>query len=135
MSWGDLDNDGDIDLAIAGIEIDDQDNENYVFDIYYRKDGEDLFVKENDHNRDGFINGWLEIVDLDGDADNDIIYSGENQSGNPTNGRILNTFIPQNQGNDWWSQEQWRLINSAVGIYNVGDRTTFITTRFIIKTI
>ena len=68
-----------------------QDNENYVFDIYYRKDGEDLFVK-NDHNRDGFINGWLEIVDLDGDADNDIIYSGENQSGNPTNGRILNIY-------------------------------------------
>ena len=70
----------------------------------------------------------IQVADVDNDGYNDIIYSGENQSGNPTNGRILNTFIPQNQGNDWWSQEQWRLINSAVGIYNVGDRTTFITT-------
>ena len=61
-----------------------------MFDIYYRKDGEDLFEKEPDFNHQGFVNGWLEIIDVDGDADNDIVYSGENKSGQVTNGRILN---------------------------------------------
>ena len=74
------------------------------------------------------MNGWLEIVDIDGDADNDIVYSGENKSGQVTNGRILNTYIPQSNDDNWWSQEQWRLKNSTVGIYNIGDKTTFITT-------
>ena len=88
-----------------------------------------MFVKENDFNHQGFINGWLEIVDIDGDADNDVVFSGENEHGNLVNGRYLNTYIPQqDNNNNWWDQEQWRLKYSAVGIYNIGDRTTFVTT-------
>jgi hypothetical protein len=39
---GDLDNDGDIDLAISGLD----DKDNYVFSVYYRENNKENFVKE-----------------------------------------------------------------------------------------
>ena len=93
MSWGDLDNDGDFDLAIAGID----ENDNYISAIYYRKDGEDLFVIEPESNNfSGLTDGFVEIVDIDGDSDNDIVYSGADNNGNTNGGIIWNTFINKN---------------------------------------
>tara|TARA_B100001063_G_scaffold63749_1_gene57786 strand:- start:374 stop:5122 length:4749 start_codon:yes stop_codon:yes gene_type:complete len=68
MAWGDLDNDGDIDLAISGI---DSENNN-VFHVYYRENGKDNFVRETQFNSSVASNGFLEIVDIDLDGDNDI---------------------------------------------------------------
>ncbi|MEL1231492.1 MAG: FG-GAP-like repeat-containing protein, partial [Candidatus Neomarinimicrobiota bacterium] len=85
MAWGDLDNDGDMDLAITGINAEN----NSVFDIYYREDNKDNFIKENEfnNNSDQLENGYLEIVDIDLDGDNDIKFPG---------GIILNSFFRSN---------------------------------------
>ena len=122
MAWGDLDNDGDFDLAITGI---DKDN-NYVSSIYYRKDGEDLFVKENDWSIGAVTDGFIEIVDLDGDSDNDIVYSGADSNGNTKSGIIWNTFI-ENDNNNWYSSD-WYLKKSSVAVYNEGNNVGFVVT-------
>jgi predicted nucleotidyltransferase len=55
---GDLDNDGDIDLAISGLD----DKDNYVFSVYYRENNKENFKGIEIYgfgysNEFGFING------------------------------------------------------------------------------
>lgn len=123
MAWGDLDNDGDFDIAIAGIN----ENSEYVFYVYYfdhiLNEFKQQSSQKNDYHWEGFINGDLKIVDVDLDGDNDIVYSGENSHGYPIGGIITNTYIQLSRNQDY----DYGYYNEALRV----KKSTFEVAKFL----
>ena len=119
MAWGDLDNDGDIDLAITGVDS----NDKFGFYIYYRNDNQNSFTLESkSSNYPGVVNGDIKIVDIDLDGDNDILYNGENSNGAPESRIIYNTYIKNSITNPGNIITSLTLKNSVIEVAKIGTQ-------------
>lgn len=73
LDWGDIDNDGDLDLAMIGRT----DAFNIIFEtLIYRNDGSDTFT-QLDAGLDSVEDGSIYFGDYDADNDQDLLYTGK----------------------------------------------------------
>jgi photosystem II stability/assembly factor-like uncharacterized protein len=131
IDWGDYDNDGDLDILIAGF-YEDGSTADYIAKIY-RNDNNDIFT-EISANLIGFDMGYLQWGDLDNDGDLDIISSAgvfKNNGSDDFSG--INQFINGAKAGDLDNDGDLDIlsINSGLKIYvNEGN---FVFTEFIIS--
>jgi hypothetical protein len=70
VSWGDYDNDGDLDILLTGLS-----GSGYVSEIY-RNNGDNSFTKQTNIALTGVFNSSVAFGDYDNDGDLDILLSG-----------------------------------------------------------
>jgi VCBS repeat-containing protein len=105
MEWGDLDNDGDPDLIISGIN-----SENQYRSIYYTNLGNYTFLEENFFNRQGRIQAEIDMFDSDNDGDLDVGIAGVGEGDNFGYEFITNSYYgatPNYDANYNFNNYQW----------------------------
>jgi len=107
VKWGDYDQDGDLDLVIAG--YDEQGN---PITRIYRNDGTDF--TEIDAGLEGVGNASLDWGDYDSDGDRDLIVIGRNDDG-------AQTLLYRNDGSGSFAKVTTDLPNTFKGVAEWGD--------------
>ncbi|WP_418509689.1 FG-GAP-like repeat-containing protein [Corallibacter sp.] len=97
-SWGDYDNDGDLDIIIAGRR---SSNFNPTTSIY-TNNGNDTFTELTTHGLPGVIDASITWGDYDNDGDLDILLTGDTTLSS-SGGEI--TKVYKNNGNGTFSEE------------------------------
>jgi len=107
-AWADYDNDGDLDILIAG----------YTGIGYYsklfRNDGNNTFTEQTSIVFEGLANGNVIWGDCDNDGDQDILMTG-------TNSGSYMTKIYRNNGNNTFDEFKGSLLPGVYGSINCGD--------------
>jgi len=96
-AWGDLDNDGDLDILIAGKKSSDFSPK---VNIYINNNNES-FTELTTHNLPGIIDASIALGDYDNDGDLDILLSGNTSS----SGGSKITKVYTNNGNAIFNEE------------------------------
>lgn len=109
--WGDLDNDGDIDVLLTG-----NDAENVVRALIFRNNGDGSFSPISTHSIEPVRLSRTRFGDYDNDGDLDVLLIGWKQEGSPF------TRIYRNQGNfNFQPMEEFGLTNIHHGSVDWGD--------------
>ena len=95
--WGDYDNDGDLDILIAGSTSTVYEKYNPVTQIY-KNNGDNTFTQQTGIVLPGLRVGSVKFGDCDNDGDPDLLLNGDNGSYNPM------TKIFKNNGNNTFSE-------------------------------
>ena len=106
-SWGDYDNDGDLDILLIGTMI----GSNYISRIYRNDLG--VFTDINADLID-IYDGVAEWADYDNDGDLDILLTGKDQSGNPATILYRNNINSDNTLPSQPSNLNWNLSESRI---------------------
>jgi len=102
-TWGDYDNDGDLDILLSGAS---DEGLTYISKIY-RNNGDNTFSEQNNISLTGIIGGSVEWGDYDNDGDLDILLTGHSNSG-----RVSKIY--RNNGDNTFS-EQIEINLTAIG--------------------
>lgn len=86
VAWGDLDNDGDLDIVLTG------ESAGGVVTEIYRNNGDNSFSKQSNSSMPGVNRGSVSLGDYDNDGDLDILLTGNTQ-------KNIITKIYANNGN------------------------------------
>lgn len=92
-AWGDYDNDADLDLIIMGMDA-----SNNYHTIFYKNQGNDIFIEVTGLPFTNLAVGDVAFGDLDNDGDLDLLMEGATNSGSSF------TRIYENKGNDTFSE-------------------------------
>ena len=113
-AWGDYDNDGDLDIVVAGKSASNQ----LVARIYSNDTvGEDISFSEFEQELSGVQAGSVEWGDYDNDGDLDILLTGNNRINRST------SFIYRNDLDPETGERTFVDINAAIGAVFLGNAT------------